>query len=120
MVNSGVKQGCALSPLLFIVVLNYAMRSFDQECLGLSWHIQGGRLGDLDFADDICLLSHRFSEMQRKLDTLVDISKCAGLKINVSKTKLLRVCTTSSVSRLKLGEQEIEEVDRYCYLGAVR
>lgn len=35
-VNSSVKQRCALFPLLFIILLDYAMRSFDQNCIGLS------------------------------------------------------------------------------------
>ena len=63
--------------------------------------------------------------MQQQLATLVDLSKCAGLKINVAKTKLLRVgvrradSATLSASRLRVGDQEVEEVDHFCYLGSM-
>lgn len=59
----------------------------------------------------ISLLRHRFIEIQRKLDTLVDISKFVALKINVSKLKFVLVCTTLSVSRLKLGEHIYRQYD---------
>ena len=47
------------------------------------------RLEDFNYADDICSMSHNFSDLQHKLQALVQYAKLAGLKINVAKTKLM-------------------------------
>ena len=53
---NGVKQGCTLSPLLFIVTLDYVMSKVSKESEGIRWEIWG-KLTDLDYADNICLLT---------------------------------------------------------------
>jgi len=45
------------------------------------------RLEDLDFADDVSLLSHTMGHMQAKTERLCNIARTAGLEINVIKTK---------------------------------
>jgi hypothetical protein len=45
------------------------------------------RSEDLVFADDICLLSHRLSDIQEKIQDVEKIGKKVGLKINETKTK---------------------------------
>jgi hypothetical protein len=40
------------------------------------------QLEDLNFVDDICLLSHTFSKMETKLQELENEGKTVGLKIN--------------------------------------
>ena len=55
-VVSGVRQGCALSPLIFAIVVDWIMsRATGENTFGLKW-AEGERLTDLDFADDIALL----------------------------------------------------------------
>ena len=51
------------------------------------------RSEDLDFADDLCLLSEAHSEMQAKLGDLTKEAGKVGLTINIQKTKALRVNT---------------------------
>ena len=48
------------------------------------------KLEDLEFVDDLALLSHRLQDMQDKLTALSDIAKKVGLKISKEKTKLMR------------------------------
>jgi hypothetical protein len=56
--KSVVRQGCLLSPLLFLVVLNKVLRaSLDGKAGGICWKLTE-TFEDLDYADDICLLSH--------------------------------------------------------------
>ena len=68
-------QGDTLAPFLFVIVLDYAMRRAIQgkeEELGFTIHPRRGRragaksICDLDFADDIVLLSNEI-EQARKL-----------------------------------------------------
>ena len=49
------------------------------------------KLEDLDFADDVSLLSRSQGNMQNKTERLHDVLKTTGLQINVTKFKSLRV-----------------------------
>jgi hypothetical protein len=61
---SGVPQGCLLSPLLFLVVLDGVLNEvFSKKARGISWR-STQTLEDLDYANNICLLSHKRSDMQ--------------------------------------------------------
>jgi hypothetical protein len=42
---------------------------------------------DLVFADDICILPHKWSDIQEKLNDLYYESKKIGLHINLAKTE---------------------------------
>ena len=52
------------------------------------------QLDDLDFADDVALMSHSHRQMQDKTTELALISAQVGLKINKRKTKILRTNAT--------------------------
>ena len=54
-------------------------------------------LQHLDYADDICLLSHKTFDLQDMICSLEKEAVFAGLKINGGKTKLLSF--TGSVHR---------------------
>jgi hypothetical protein len=41
-------------------------------------------LKDMEYADDICLVSHKYEHMQKKLDDLQEESKKVGLQININ------------------------------------
>ena len=125
-VGSGVKQGCILSPLLFNIVLDYTMRlaksKTASKSMGIHWNTFN-RLTDLDYADDIVCLSETMSDMKTFLDNLVTCANDVGLKINVGKTKLMRMnqpmSTRSSVQGLHIDGEVIEEVDKFVYLGSI-
>lgn len=117
-VQTGVKQGCLLSPLLFTIVIDHVMR---KVVAGGERSVQWGihdRLEDLDFADDICLLSQRHQDATKKIEKLGERAGKIGLKINVSKTKDLRNNNGSEES-LRIGDENIERVGQFCYLGSM-
>jgi hypothetical protein len=63
----------------------------------------------LDYTDDICLLSHSQAHMQSKLNNLWYGSKKVRLEINFSKTEELRVNTISQRS-IMLANKGIRRV----------
>jgi hypothetical protein len=84
---SGVRQGCLLSAIIFLIVLDEVFRrSLDGRRRGILWRLTE-HLEDLDYADDIMLLSHNFGDMQAKLNDLVEESQKVGLRVNIEKTK---------------------------------
>jgi hypothetical protein len=55
MVTAGVRQGCILSPTIFLLVLDgMMMRMLGARKRGIQWGMRN-RLEDLDFADDMPL-----------------------------------------------------------------
>ena len=59
-VKTGVKQGCNMSGFLFLLVVDWVMRrSVNGARTGIRWKMTT-MLEDLDFADDLALISRRF------------------------------------------------------------
>ena len=79
-------------------------------------------LGDLDYADDICLITHRLQDMKQKFEKLAAISSLVGLKVNFKKTKLMRIGTTN-IQPLSVvidsKQHTIDDVKHFCYLGSI-
>jgi hypothetical protein len=88
-VRNGVRQGCILSPTLFLLILDRVMMR------GIQWSMKE-RLEDLDYADDICLLAQRFCDVEEKLKRLKEEAESAGLCININKTKGIRFNTSNT------------------------
>ena len=117
-VKSGVRQGCIISPILFLVAIDWVMRKTTSDrSRGITWGMFS-KLEDLDFADDIALLSPKQEHMQEKTTRLCDFASQTGLQINARKTKEMRLNTTSN-DRLVADCIHIEQVDNFTYLGAV-
>jgi len=100
-VKTEVRQGCLLSPFLFLLVIDWIMKTCTkQRRNGTQWTLKT-QLEDQDFANDLALLSHSHQQMQVKTSELAAISSQVGLNIHQCKTKILKV-NTHSVYPVKL------------------
>ncbi|PFX25743.1 Retrovirus-related Pol polyprotein from type-2 retrotransposable element R2DM [Stylophora pistillata] len=116
-IKTGVKQGCNMSGLLFTVVVDWVMRNASKEGnTGIRLKFTT-KLEDLDFADDIALLSSTGQHIQTKTDKLAHEAERVGLKVNVDKCKLLRLNSRSN-DVVEVYRRGIEDTDRFVYLGA--
>src|SRR5258706_81762 len=116
---TGVRQGCVLSPLLFMIVMDWIMRraTDDSKC-GIAWTNEG-TLTDLDFADDIALLDETWTGMKKLTSKVEEVAEAIGLHINAQKTKLLTVGRWDSTETILVGGKPVEQVEEFCYLGSV-
>ena len=84
---------------------------------GIQW-TSWEQLEDLDYADDLALLSHNHLKMQDKTSRQAQESAKLGLRINKVKAKVLRINTTSEVP-VVVERQPLENVKEFSYLGSV-
>ena len=117
-VRTGVRQGCLLSPFLFLLAIDWIMKtSLTQRQNGIQWTLST-QLDDLDFADDIALLSHTHKQMQEKTQIVAENSARLGLKIHQGKSKVLKV-NSINASPITIEEKALEEVGSFTYLGSI-
>jgi hypothetical protein len=118
LVKTGVRQGCLLSPFVFLLAIDWVMKAFttqkqnDMQGIPCTQHV------DLDFADDLALLSYNQQQMQEKTSTVVENSKLIDLNVHRGKGKALKVNTASTTS-IKLDVEALEEVESFTYLGSI-
>ena len=78
--------------------------------------IGGRRLTNRQYADDIVLLTSSEEELQMLIERLDRIGKKYGMQINIGKTKVMT--TTETKCTIKINQEELEQVDRFTYLGS--
>ena len=61
---------------------------------GIQW-ISGKSLEDLEYADDLALLSHSLNQMQVKTKSLEEVAMSVRLQVSEDKTKIMKVKTDS-------------------------
>lgn len=116
--KSGVRQGCVMSALLFIIAVDWVMRStFSEDYTGIRWTIFSN-LEDIDYADDLALLSHLKTQMQRKTSNLQSNASKIGLNINIKKTEVMSLNTKSS-PKIQLNGKDIKSTSHFTHLGSV-
>ena len=77
-IKTGEKQGCKMSGLLFLLVVDWVMRNaFQEGNTGIRWTFTT-KLEDLDFADDIALLPSTKQHIQIKTDKLAHEAEKGG------------------------------------------
>ena len=103
-VKVGLHQGSALSPLLFITVMDV-----------ISKEVGRGPPHAMLFADDLVLCESTREEAEEQLEVWRNAIENKGLRVSRSKTEYLP--PSSCHDKVKLGGEEIKNVTTFKYLG---
>ncbi|CAH8662821.1 unnamed protein product [Heterobilharzia americana] len=122
-VKTGVKQGCLLSPMIFLIVVDWIMQqTVGSEKRGIHWTTEKN-LEDLDFADDLCLMSHKLEDLQAKTNKLIEEAAKTGLQVNIEKTEVMKIPhhhhqQQQQQTPITVNGRNLKEVTSFTYLGS--
>ena len=117
-VNSGLRQGCILSPLLFNLYINDL--AIHLKSFGIGIECDDDIVCLLMYADDIVILAETERDLQILLNALDGWCCTNDMVVNGSKSNVIHfrnpsVCRTNFT--FQCGDNALRVVDRYTYLG---
>ena len=139
-VKVGVRQGCVMSPWLFNVYMDGVIKEVKARIAGIG--VKMSNNGDVWntwtclYADDTVLLAESERYLQKVVSEFENVCMRRKLKVNVGKSKVMifekreyevidfgtqyRIAKEERTGcKIKLGRENLEEVDSFKYLGAV-
>ena len=116
-VTTGVRQGCVMSAILFNLVIDWVLRKTTEDSQrGIRWTLFSN-LEDLDFADDLALMSHSHKHIQEKTDRLCTFGAQVGLKVSKKKTEVMTLNINEPAS-VKAYDTDLPNTEQFTYLGS--
>ena len=121
---AGVLQGDTLTPYLFIICLDYVLRTSIDKIKKNGFKLTKKRsrrypaktITDADYADDIAILANTPNQAETLLHSLEQATRGIGLHVNAHKTEYMCFNQTGDISTL--DGTSLKLVDKFTYLGS--
>lgn len=115
-VGNGVRQGCCLSPLLFVIYMDKIIKS-----ARFSGKVNIGDISVdcLAYADDLVLMADSVGDLQLSINELNRACNEFQMKISAAKTKVMHVGKVRMNVLCLLDDFSLEQVSEFKYLGCV-
>ena len=101
--SKGIRQGCPLSPYLFILSAELLSNKIRQDSTVNGIKVFGNEIKLSQFADDTTLFNADLASLEKALKIVDDFGKLAGLSLNVKKTKAIWLGRWASNKNRPLG-----------------
>ena len=119
---AGVLQGDTLAPYLFIICLDYVLRTSIDKMKGNGFKLTNERsrrypahtITDTDYADDIVLLANTPAQAETLLHSLEWAAAGIGLHVSADKTEYM--CFNQRGEIYTLNGRSLKLVDKFTYL----
>ena len=116
-IRNGLKQGDALSPMLFNFALEYAIRRVQVNREGLKLN---GTHQLLAYADDVNILAGSMHTLKENAEALVAATRETGPEVSADKTKYMVMSRDQNAGRIqsvRIDNSTFERVEGFKYLG---
>ena len=117
----GTRQGCMISPLLFILYIDELVKqAYKKNCKGIYIDEHHTNISMLLYADDLVIMGDRIGHIQCLLDNLSLYCSKWGLSVNMEKTKFMVFRNggiVKSNEKVYFYGNKIEQSSYYKYLG---
>ena len=122
-VSSGIRQGCPLSPYLFILILSLILedtelRLIQQGTPTNTWSI-GKPVFDVEYADDTLIFGISTPQLESMLQALEQEASKYGMSLNFAKSELLVSDAQSDAAMNFANGQPVPITTSVKYLGSV-
>ena len=117
-INTGLKQGCVISPLLFNLYVNDIAQNIKSLDKGIN--INNTQVSILQYADDIALIAANEIDLQCMLNCLGTWCTKYKMAVNMTKTQIVHYRTPSiqqTSFTFKIHNSVLEVSNTYKYLG---
>ncbi|KAK3559185.1 hypothetical protein QTP86_005078 [Hemibagrus guttatus] len=115
-VHVGLRQGCPLSPVLFIVFMDRISRR-SQGLEGVQFGDHRLIISSLIFADDVVLLTSSGLDLQHALGRFTAECEAAGMRVSTSKSEAMVLDRKKVACTLQVGGEVLPQVEEFKYLG---
>ena len=121
---AGVLQGDTLAPYLFIICLDYVLRTSINKIKENDFELTKKRsrrypaktITDADYADDIVILANAPAQGETLLHSLEQAA--AGIGLNINAHKMENMCFNQTGDISTLNSSSLKLVDKFTYLGS--
>lgn len=114
-VNKGLRQGCCISPTLFKIYIDKAIKEWKKKCKVLGVKMEDESLYSLLFADDQIIVAEDEDDVNYMFRKLVEELEKWGLEINIEKTQYMVIGAQGR--DLQTDKGIVKHTKEYKYLG---